>query len=99
MSQALKDARAEAQQKGLELYRALKGWRPSSMRHEKNVLDASLLNWLDKHPECELSYSGWDEEPQWEVHRVIGNRNDREWKLIGSGETVRLAIVDAMEKK
>lgn len=60
------------------------------------MTDAGLLNWLEKHPECEVSHDGWDDEPRWRVHQVTGGRNDREWKLVGKGETVREAILAAM---
>lgn len=59
--------------------------------------DTALLNWLEKHPECEVSYEGWDDESRWEVNRVIGGRNDREWNVVGQGETVREAISSAMQ--
>jgi len=58
--------------------------------------DAALLDWLEKHPQCELSHDGWDSE-KWQVHQVIGPRNDREWKLIGEGETVREALLAAQK--
>ncbi len=61
--------------------------------------DRAMLDWLDKHPECQVSYEGWDDDPRWEVYRVTGNRNDREWTCIGTGDTVRAAIVDAMENR
>lgn len=60
--------------------------------------DAALLDWLGKNPQCELSHDGWDTE-LWQVHEVIGGRNDREWKLIGQGETVRDAIRSAQRRE
>ncbi len=59
--------------------------------------DAALLDWLGKHPQCQLSHEGWDDDPSWQVHQVAGGRNDREWKLVGEGETVRAAIQSAQE--
>lgn len=53
--------------------------------------DAERLDFLDKHPGVELSYAGWD-ECEWQVHLVTGGRNDREWNLLGSGQTTREAI-------
>lgn len=61
------------------------------MSADQRTSDAELLDWLDRHPQCQLSYDGWDTE-RWQVHEVVGGRNDREWKEIGSGETVREAI-------
>lgn len=55
------------------------------------------LAWLAKNPSHEVAYAGWDDDPQWEVHRVVGNRNDREWHLKGTGATPLAAILDAMK--
>ena len=68
------------------------------MSADQTTADAALLDWLDKHPQCELSYNGWDDDPGWQVHRVTGGRNDREWTVVGEGETVRSAIEDARER-
>jgi hypothetical protein len=57
------------------------------------------FRWLDKNPSHELSCNWWGDEPKWEVHRVPGGRNDREWKRVGTGETALAAVLDAMEKK
>ncbi len=59
--------------------------------------DKALLDWFAKHPQCELSFAGYDDEQHWVVHRVSGGRNDREWRLVGEGETPRAAILAAME--
>lgn len=40
-------------------------------------------------PECGLN-------EMWQVHRVSGGRNDREWTLIGNGATPRAAIDSAL---
>lgn len=59
--------------------------------------DTALLNWLEKHPQCEVSYEGWDDDPPWRVCRVHGGRNDREWTEVGRGETLRDALRAAQE--
>lgn len=54
-----------------------------------------LLKWLGENQNCELSfdYGDADEDGKgWCVHRVNGGVNDREWTLIGSGETPEAAI-------
>lgn len=38
-------------------------------------------------------------ELQWQVYRVDGGRNDREWTLIGSGETPSAALRAALAKE
>ena len=65
------------------------------MTHQST--DAGMLDWLQRNPQCEVSNDGWDSE-MWQVHEVIGGRNDREWRLIGEGPTVRDAIASAQEK-
>lgn len=50
------------------------------------------LDWLAEHTNYELSYKSFDDDPCWQVHRVNGGRNDREWTLIGEGETPRAAL-------
>lgn len=64
---------------------------------DPKTTDKALLDWLEKHPQCELSYSGWDDDPEWQVHKVTGGRDDREWRQVGQGETVREAIRSAMQ--
>lgn len=70
-----------------------------SERHpqQATTADTALLDWLGKHPQCELSYEGWDDDPRWQVHQVTGGRNDREWRVVGEGGTVREAIRAAMD--
>jgi hypothetical protein len=53
--------------------------------------DARRLDWLQQHTNCEVGCD-WEEDSPWVVHRITGSRNDREWKEIGRGETVRAAI-------
>jgi hypothetical protein len=69
------------------------------MSEHKTTGDAALLDWLERRPQCEVSNAGWDDDPRWQVHQVTGSRNDREWRLIGEGETVRDAIRDAMKRE
>lgn len=59
----------------------------------REMQDRQRLDWLEKHPQMEVAMS-WDlsDEGAWQVHAVLGNRNDREWHLRGSGSTVREAI-------
>ncbi len=59
---------------------------------------AALLRWLAKNPNCEVSFSGWDDEPCWQVHRVTGPRSDREWTLIGKGKTPAAALAAAVTR-
>lgn len=50
-------------------------------------------DWLAAHKSLELSWSGEPEaDPEWQVHEVCGGVNDREWTLVGSGETPLLAV-------
>lgn len=61
------------------------------------MIDTKLLDWLQKNPQCEISYSGWNDDPKWEVYKITGGRNDREWFLLADGDTVREALVNAMK--
>lgn len=60
-----------------------------------SIDDKARLDWLEKHPEIEISKC-WDEEDQWLVHRVRGGRNDREWALLAHHDELRGAIDRAM---
>lgn len=52
-----------------------------------------LLEWLGEHPGIELSYAAYsDDGEQWQVHRVNGGRNDREWTLLADEESPLLAL-------
>jgi hypothetical protein len=67
---------------------------PSGQQAEPNAdsarLDAIETNW-------ELSHEfGDDDEHYWAVHCVHGSVNDREWKLIGKGDSVRESIDAAL---
>lgn len=56
-----------------------------------------LLAWLADHRRLELEY-GYDDEFEamfWRVHERSGNVNDREWDLIGQGETPLAALLSA----
>lgn len=56
------------------------------------------LEALAKHTNWELSYRYPDEETEgeWQVHRVNGGVNDREWTLIGSGPIPSTALANAL---
>jgi hypothetical protein len=54
------------------------------------------LTWLAEHKNHELSFSGWDGDPAWQVHSVTGGRNDREWTLRATGGTPDEALRKAM---
>lgn len=58
--------------------------------------EPSPLAWLAEHTNYELNFSGWDEDPAWLVHSVNGGRDDREWTLIGTGDTPEAALRKAM---
>ena len=63
-----------------------------------------LLDLLATHPNWKLSmgYNGSNEDNSdygWCVHRVSGNHNDREWALIGFGETPKAALHQAASYK
>lgn len=60
---------------------------------------AAALAWLGRNPNCELSFDCWAEDAQWQVHRVTGGRNDREWKLLAEGATPLQALLSAMKGK
>lgn len=59
---------------------------------------ADKLLAFGQHRNLELSYHYADEDDDgaWQVHRVNGGRNDREWTLIGSGATPADAIDQAL---
>lgn len=54
-----------------------------------------LLEWFGTRYGLELSFSGWDDENEWQVHIVNGGRNDREWTLLASGQSPAEAIANA----
>lgn len=60
------------------------------------------FDWLDKNNGHELAHcGGWDDDDdiEWRVYRISGGKNDREWHVVGRGETSLAAILDAMERK
>ncbi len=65
---------------------------------EPDDTDAALLDWLDQHPQCEVSHDPWSDEPRWRVHLVSGGRNDREWGLVGEADTAREALRAGRER-
>jgi hypothetical protein len=58
-----------------------------------------LLAELAGHSSWELSHFGFEGEDKWQVHRVNGGRNDREWTLIGEGDTPADAILAALKEQ
>ena len=68
----------------------------AELAEAREVLDA--LDWLDRNPELSLQHEYEDEGDNlgtWRVHRVAGNVNDREWNLVGEGETPAEALISA----
>lgn len=59
---------------------------------------ADKLREFGQHTNLELSYRHGEEgdDGSWQVHRVNGGVNDREWDLIGSGATPADAIDQAL---
>jgi hypothetical protein len=65
--------------------------------HPSQQAGTDLLAEFGKHPGWELS-SGYDEDDAfWQVHRINGGVNDREWTLIGKGDTPSDAILAALK--
>lgn len=54
--------------------------------------DTGRLDLIDKNYLEISACGGWEEEPTFSVLKVTGNRNDREFKRIGRGDTIREAI-------
>ena len=52
---------------------------------------------MAEHPRWELSCDCWD-TGDWQVYSVDGPRSDREWHLIGSGDTPLAALTAAIAK-
>lgn len=60
--------------------------------------EVMALDWLARNTACELVYhygEEGDEPDEWRVYRVTGNRNDREWSVIGRGKTPLQALLSA----
>ena len=56
-----------------------------------------LLTWLHGQEQLELSWEGEGDlsECSWRVHSVTGGINDREWRLIATGDTPAEALANA----
>lgn len=75
---------------------------PAAPSQPVTLTDAWLLEQFKHHPNWELSTSNdpeCDPSAFWLVHDVKGGRNDREWFLIGEGESPRAAIIAALREK
>jgi hypothetical protein len=69
--------------------------RASTAEAERDASKA-VWDWLAERTGLELSwYAEPEEDPEWQVHRVTGGVNDREWELVGTGATPLLAFEDA----
>jgi hypothetical protein len=61
----------------------------------------ALLDWLAENPTLELTHyspvyaDDDDDAVEWRVHQQGGNINDREWTLIGKGQTPSEALTAA----
>lgn len=73
---------------------------PSAEADPHRLAETGVLAWLAERRNVELSYNYGDESEGgcWNVHRVTGGANDREWELIGTGETPTAALQDAITK-
>lgn len=66
--------------------------------HDGEHSDEGLWSWLTEQRGLEVTFGWKEEEPgEWQVHRVNGGVNDREWTLIASGETVLEAVRSARD--
>lgn len=67
-------------------------------RDRQAAPSADKLREFGQHTNLELSYRHGEEgdDGSWQVHRVNGGVNDREWTLIGSGATPSDAIRQAL---
>jgi hypothetical protein len=65
------------------------------MTSDAREIASAMFDWLARHTQLELSYSGWDVDDGWEVHAVHGGRNDREWTLIAREQTPLEALMAA----
>ena len=84
------------------------GARPDKLSHEAKATiehltaQAAALDWFAEQQRLELSYCsptyGDDDDPEeWQVHRRGGSINDREWDLVGAGDTPLAAILAARQ--
>jgi hypothetical protein len=71
---------------------------PDTRQVPAEPTDTQMLDWLTKNY-SEICHS-WDpeEDSPWEVHKVTGGRNDREWRRVARGRTLRAAIASAMKE-
>ena len=61
----------------------------------------AALEWLARNTDCELCHQygeEGDEPDEWRVYRMMGNRSDREWKVIGRGATPLGALLSARDE-
>lgn len=67
---------------------------PNQAAQSVELVDQLPLNY-------ELSWGELDDpsEGAWQVHRVNGGRNDREWTLVATGETASEAIRAALQRR
>ena len=61
------------------------------------------LEWLGAQPRLSLEFyspvygDDDDQSREWRVHRVSGGINDREWEVVGRGETPGAALISARQ--
>ena len=80
------------------------GGRANAARDRATAAEARAerLSRFGQHTNWELSHGypdGEEEDGCWLVHSVNGGRNDREWTLIGRGETPDDAIRAALQQE
>lgn len=64
----------------------------------RDIRSKDLMAWLGEQRSLELSFDYGDADDDgndWCVHKVEGNTNDREWRLVGCGPTPLDAIRNA----
>jgi hypothetical protein len=66
-------------------------------RHTATAEALEAMRVMAEHPRWELSCDCWD-TGDWQVYSVDGPRSDREWHLIGSGDTPLAALTAAIAK-
>lgn len=80
------------------------GCSTSSRPTERAVTEACLLAGMAKHLNWELNWGNLDPSDEtsdcrWRVLAVNGGRNDREWTLIGAGDTPAEALTAALAQE
>lgn len=73
-------------------------------RPVEQAVTAGLLAEMSKHLNWELDWGSLDasdetSECAWRVHARSGGRNDREWTLLGAGDTPAAALTAALAQK